>query len=101
MSKLRFTTTSGSVYTLDEITEVLVKTEPGQSLRDALPMFSALLVREGVRPLVSLVHGGDIGEPAGEPVTFEAPPKVGERFIYFHPTLYGCLSTPVAEIEEL
>lgn len=100
MPKLRFTTSSGSAYTLSDAKEVLVKLG-GESLREAQPMHSGVLVREGVRPLVHVMHGTDMAEPAGELVTFPRPPTVGESFVYWHPTLNGCISTPVVEIEEL
>lgn len=101
MSRFRFTTTSGTVYTLSDHTEVLVKTEPGQPLHEATPMITGTLVRDGARPLVHMKHGTDMAEPAGEKVTFARMPTVGENFVYWHPSLAGCISTPVVEIEEL
>lgn len=97
---VRFTTNSGSVYTLTEIKEVLIKLG-GESLRDATPARTAVLVREGARPLIHIERGTDMAEPEGETVTFDYLPTVGTSFVYWHPTLHGCISTPVASIEEL
>lgn len=97
----RFTTESSAVYTLAEITEVWIK-EGGESLRDAATAYRATLVREGTTPLIHAgTHNPMDTEPAGESITFSKLPEIGYSFIYWHPTLHGCGSTPVVSIEEL
>lgn len=81
MSKIRFKTESGSSYTLDLETHVLV--------------------REGVVPLISVNDGRYMPEPDGDGVFYDVPPTVGQSFIYYHPTLSGCGSTPVVSIEKV
>lgn len=95
---IRFTTASGTEYTLEPEAEVLVKTEPGQALADALQMHRGTLTRHGVRALRHIEHGTDMAEPAGEFVLFPRHPTLGESFVYHHPTLNGCISTPVTSI---
>lgn len=96
---LRFTTESGAMYVLTEFGEWLAKTG-GESLADATPVLRAKLTRESTKPLIHVDTLGPVSaEPAGEWVTFQRPPTVGESFYYWHPTLFGCGSTPVVSIE--
>lgn len=77
---IRFTTASGTTYTLTDNNE---------------------LTREGTKPLRH-VDGGTLQGPKGCVVVFDQPPTVGESFFYTGPPpLYGCATTPVQNIEEV
>ncbi len=84
---MRFTTASGSTYELTEIHD-----EEGG-------IKSAYLVRDGV-PLVNLTSGGEMSELLAQRVTFIAPPTLGESWRYWSDTHLGCISTPIASIDE-
>jgi hypothetical protein len=78
---IKFTTESGTVYYLK-----------GSKLK-----------REGVKPLKDIYRNFEPmdHDPDWEHIEFQDEPKIGESFMYYHPTLYGCYSTPVVSIEEV
>lgn len=86
---IRFETESGTTYVLD------------YELEGEKPYpFVGKLTRISDRPLISVETLAPMSEdPTGEEVTFSHFPELGKSFFYWHPTLFGCASTPVVKIE--
>ena len=79
---MKFTTTSGSKYTIYE--------KDGKQY----------IHRESDIPIVNLFTGGDMQPVEDEQVWFDKPPTIGERFEYATIEHLGCMSMPVVSIEE-
>lgn len=84
---MRFTTASGSTYELTQIREE----ESG--------LKSAYLIRDGV-PLVDITLGGEMPTMHAQRVSYIEEPTLGQSWQYFSATHAGCISTPIASIDE-
>lgn len=79
---IKFTTASGTQYVIYDVA--------GQEL----------ITRVSDKPLANVYDFSPMDALDGEPVTYPAPPEIGETFMYYTDSHDWCFSTLVTEIEE-
>lgn len=102
---MRFTTTSGAEYILNNIETQIEAT--GESCPSVGPqgipvrvVYTGSLLRVGV-PVLDIWTGKDLDTEKSDEfhqIEFISMPEIGVRFIYYHPLWAKCYSTPVTEI---